>query len=144
MVDKGVEFRCQLHFCALMRISGSCVNILEGCCASFDDCLVVWGGKFQDELGPIMIALVTLDGRRVVAHADSESLLVKVFFGRSSQLAGLPCWFWCCFAVLLCLGTELFPFSRKQPTWKLRALGHVANILTAGWQGCRPCACGTW
>ena len=49
IVDHGVQFQCQLHACALMRISGSCVSILEGCCAFFDDCLVVWRGTFQDE-----------------------------------------------------------------------------------------------
>ena len=59
-----------------------------------------------------MVDLVTLDGRRVVvvSHADSESLLVKVFFGKlqacrvTMLVLVLLCW------ALSSLSSELFPF----------------------------------
>ena len=107
---------------------------LGGCCASFDGCLVVLGRYIEGELEPIMVHLVTLDLKRavVVSLAHQESLLVKVFFFLEI--------FWACWVTLLVLlllrwvlsSSVLVPFPGKKSTWKLRVLGRVADILTAG------------
>ena len=91
------------------------------------------GRHIQGELEPPMVDLVALDLKRVVvvSLAHQESPLVNGFRGRDLLgLLGLPCWFWCCFAgYSQVLYWSLF---QEKPTCKLRVLGHVTDILTAG------------
>ena len=52
--DLGVQFRCQVHPCALMLILGSFVGFLAICfelCLGF---LADWEGFFLEGLAPIM------------------------------------------------------------------------------------------
>ena len=80
-----------------------------------------------------MVHLVTLDLKRavVVSLAHQESLLVIFFF----FLIFWACWVTLLFLVLLrwvLSSSVLVPFPGKKSTWKLRVLGRVADILTAG------------
>ena len=79
-----------------------------------------------------MVDLVSLDLKRVVvvSLAHPESLLVKIFFFDLLGLLGYPAG-----SGAASLGTlKLLYWSlfQEKTTWKLRVLGHVADILTAG------------
>ena len=112
IVDLGVQFRCQLHPCALMSIYGSFVGSLVVCFVLWLVFLVGWVGFYLEELELIMVAYDMLAGKSVVMGllVGLGRPLMRVFC-----LTFLACWaillglVGLCWVVPLSFGTTPFP-----------------------------------